>query len=105
MGPMTKDVEDCALMMNVIAGHDPLDSTSLDLPVPDYTTFLNRPIKGIRVGIPKEFFGKGIHPEVADSVSKAIKKLSELGALVSEVSLPNSEYSRPRGGLIESGPI
>ena len=93
MGPMTKDVEDCALMMNVIAGHDPHDSTSLDLPVPDYLSFLKKPVKGLKVGIPKEYFAKGIDGEVSDAVRKAIKKMEELGARIEEVSLPNTEYA------------
>lgn len=93
MGPMTKDVEDCALLMNVMAGHDMRDSTSLEIPVPDYTSFLNQSIKGLKVGMPKEYFAKGIEPEVADAVKKAIKDLEGLGATVEEVSLPNTEYA------------
>ncbi|MBI4411366.1 MAG: Asp-tRNA(Asn)/Glu-tRNA(Gln) amidotransferase subunit GatA [Deltaproteobacteria bacterium] len=93
MGPMTKDVEDCALMMNVMAGHDPHDSTSVNVPVPDYTGSLRQSIKGMKIGMPKEYFPKGIDSQVADSVKQAIKKLEELGAKIEEVSLPNTEYA------------
>ncbi|MBI2339040.1 MAG: Asp-tRNA(Asn)/Glu-tRNA(Gln) amidotransferase subunit GatA [Deltaproteobacteria bacterium] len=93
MGPMTKDVEDGALMMNVMAGHDPRDSTSVNIPVPDYTSSLNQSIKGMKIGMPKEYFAAGIDREVAETVKQAIKKLEELGAKIEEVSLPNTEYA------------
>ena len=93
MGPMTKDVEDGALMMNVMAGHDPRDSTSVDLPAPDYTSSLNQSIKGMTIGMPKEYFSAGIDKGVADTVKKAIKKIEGLGAKIEEVSLPNTEYA------------
>lgn len=93
MGPMTKDVEDTALLMNVIAGHDAKDSTSIDQACPDYTQFLNQSIKGMKVGMPKEYFGDGIGAEVQEKVKAAIKKLEELGAVVEEVSLPHTEYA------------
>lgn len=93
MGPMTKDVEDCALMLNVMAGQDPKDSTSIDHPVPDYTSFLNQSIKGMKVGVPKEYFVEGIDGEVKAAVKKGIEKLKELGAEIIDVSLPNTEYA------------
>lgn len=93
MGPMVKDVEDCALMMNVIAGHDEKDSTSINTPVPDYTQFLRKSVKGLKIGMPCEYFAKGIDPEVGDAVKKAIKILEGEGATVVEVSLPATEYA------------
>lgn len=93
MGPMTKDVEDCAILMNVMAGHDPHDSTSLEIPVPDYTSFLNKGVRGLKIGLPKEYFAEGISPEIATAVREAVKKLESLGATVHEVSLPNTDYA------------
>lgn len=93
MGPVTKDVEDSALLMNIMAGHDVRDSTSIDTPIPDYTQFLNQSIKGLKVGVPKEYFASGIQADVVDAVKKAIKNMEELGAHVEEVSLPNTEYA------------
>jgi len=94
IGPITKDVADCALVLNVIAGHDPQDSTSSPNPVPDYTKSLKADIKNLRIGIPKEYFVEGMQPEVRDSIEAAIKKLQELGAKVDrEVSLPLTKYA------------
>ncbi|OGQ08465.1 MAG: aspartyl/glutamyl-tRNA amidotransferase subunit A [Deltaproteobacteria bacterium RIFCSPLOWO2_12_FULL_40_28] len=93
MGPITKDVTDCALLMNAIAGYDSRDSTSINLPVPDYTQFLNQSIKGLRVGIPEEFFVEGMNAEVKTSVENAIKELQKQGALVDKVSLPHTGYA------------
>ena len=93
MGPMTKDVRDCALLMNVMAGFDKRDSTSINRPVPDYTKVLGQSVKGLRIGVPKEFFGKGIATDVHDTVKTALKKLEELGAILVEVALPNTEYA------------
>ncbi len=92
IGPFAKDVEDCAIMMNAIAGHDPFDSTSADVPVPDYVAESKKSIKGLKVGIPKEFFPDGLNKEVADSVKKAIEELKKQGAEIHEVSLPASPY-------------
>jgi len=92
IGPITKDVEDAALLLQVIAGHDPKDSTSVDQPVPDYRAGLNESIKGLRLGIPKEYFIEGMHPEVASIVRKAVQTCQELGAEILEVSLPHTEY-------------
>jgi len=93
IGPMTKDVEDCALMMNAIAGHDERDSTSANVAVPDYTTEMKKSIKGLKIGIPKEFFPDGMNPEVTEATKKAIEQLKSLGAEVHEISLPHSPYS------------
>ena len=92
IGPFGKTVMDCALLLNEIAGHDPSDSTSVELPVPDFTAF-PKEIKGIRIGIPNEYFGSGVMPEVADRVREAAKKLEELGAIVEECSLPYTNYA------------
>lgn len=93
IGPMTRDVRDSALLLNVIAGYDPKDSTSVDLPVPDYTSFLGQSIKGLKIGIPKEYFKEGLSKEVEESVKAAIKKLESLGAETVEVSLPHTRYA------------
>lgn len=92
VGPMTKDVEDAAIMMNVIAGHDPKDSTSIDCGVPDYTSFLNQSVKGKKIGVPKEYFVSGMEESVKSGVQQAMKKLQELGAEIVDVSLPHTEY-------------
>jgi aspartyl-tRNA(Asn)/glutamyl-tRNA(Gln) amidotransferase subunit A len=92
IGPFTKDVEDCAIMMNALAGYDPRESTSVPMDVPDYREFLSRGIEGWRVGIPKEYFIEGIDPEVEESVRKAITVIEGLGAKCIEMSLPHTEY-------------
>jgi aspartyl-tRNA(Asn)/glutamyl-tRNA(Gln) amidotransferase subunit A len=92
-GPIAKTVEDAALVLNVIAGSDPRDSTSVRLPVPDYTEHINEGIKGLRIGIPKEYFIKGIDPEVEGAVRKAITFFEDLGAHLEEISLPHTEYA------------
>ncbi len=93
IGPLTKDVTDCAIMLKAISGHDPLDSTSADLPVPDYQALLGRDIKGIKIGIPREYFISGMHPSVDNSLHEAIKVLERLGAVIEEISLPHTEYA------------
>ena len=92
IGPITKDVEDAALLLQAIAGHDERDSTSVDRPVPDYRRALHEPMKGLRLGIPKEYFIEGMHPDVATRVHKAIATCQDLGAEILEVSLPHTEY-------------
>lgn len=92
IGPFAKDVEDAALMLQVLAGHDDRDSTSVDLPVPDYRAALGGSVKGMRFGIPKEYFIGGMEPDVVDSVWKAIDTLRDLGAEITEVSLPHTSY-------------
>jgi aspartyl-tRNA(Asn)/glutamyl-tRNA(Gln) amidotransferase subunit A len=98
VGPIVKDVRDCALMMNVLAGHDRRDATSLDVPTPDYTQSLLPDIKGLRIGLVKEFMeyqGVGVDAEVGEAVRAAVARLEELGAECEEVSLPNLNYSIP----------
>jgi aspartyl-tRNA(Asn)/glutamyl-tRNA(Gln) amidotransferase subunit A len=96
IGPLTKDVTDCALVMNVIAGFDNRDSTSVPEAVPDYTQCLDGDIKGLKLGVPKEYFVKGMQPEVEKALKDAIGKLEELGAEVDwEVSLPTTPYALP----------
>jgi aspartyl-tRNA(Asn)/glutamyl-tRNA(Gln) amidotransferase subunit A len=93
IGPLTQDVTDCALLLNVIAGHDKRDSTSVPEPVPDYTQCLKADLKGLHLGIPREYYVEGMQPEVAAAMQAAIKKLGELGAIIEEVSLPHTPYS------------
>jgi len=94
IGPITKDVTDCALVMNVIAGYDSSDSTSVPYPVPDYTRQLIPDIKGLRIGIPREYFVEGMQNQVRAALEAAIDKLRELGAEIDwEVSLPHTKYA------------
>jgi aspartyl-tRNA(Asn)/glutamyl-tRNA(Gln) amidotransferase subunit A len=94
IGPLTKDVTDCALVMNVIAGHDPRDSTSVNQAVPDYTNSMIPDLKGMRLGVPKEYFVKGMEKGVEQKIKEAIDRLEELGAEVDrEVSLPSTPYA------------
>jgi aspartyl-tRNA(Asn)/glutamyl-tRNA(Gln) amidotransferase subunit A len=92
IGPFTKDVEDCAIMMNILAGYDPRESTSVPVDVPDYRQFLSRGIGGWKVGIPKEYFIEGIDAEVKDAIQQTIKVIEGMGAKCIEVSLPHTEY-------------
>jgi aspartyl-tRNA(Asn)/glutamyl-tRNA(Gln) amidotransferase subunit A len=92
IGPITKDVEDAAILLQIIAGHDSRDSTSIDHSVPDYRAAMRDPIKGLRLGIPREYFVDGMHPDVEAAVRTAIQTCSELGAEIREVSLPHTEY-------------
>jgi len=93
IGPMTKDVRDAAILLQVIAGHDPLDSTSADIPVPDYEAGLTGDIQGIRIGIPSEYFIPGMDPEVESAVHEAIRVLERLGAVQEKISLPHTDYA------------
>jgi len=92
-GPMTKDVTDCAIMMNTMAGYDPQDSTSIDAPVPDYTKALTKDVKGLKIGIPKEYFIKGLDSDVEKAVKDAIEVLKKQGASVVDISLPHTDYA------------
>jgi aspartyl-tRNA(Asn)/glutamyl-tRNA(Gln) amidotransferase subunit A len=94
-GPMTRTVEDAARLFQVIAGHDPNDSTSMPNETPDYLANLTGDIKGLRVGVPKEYFVEGIRPEVEKAVRDALAQLEALGAELVEISLPHTEYSLP----------
>lgn len=93
IGPITKDVRDSAMLLNIIAGHDEMDSTSVDREKVDYTKCLEKDIKGLRIAVPKEFFGEGINEEVKASLEKAIEKYKELGAEIHEISLDIAQYS------------
>ena len=93
IGPFTKDVEDCAIMMNVLAGYDPKESTSVKAEVPDYRQYVGRDIKGFKVGIPKEYFIEGIDPEVSLAVKKAIEVIEKCGGQCIDISLPHTQYS------------
>ncbi|MDH4316938.1 MAG: Asp-tRNA(Asn)/Glu-tRNA(Gln) amidotransferase subunit GatA [Desulfobulbaceae bacterium] len=93
IGPLTRDVADCALMLRAIAGFDPKDSTSLNQPVPDYSSSLKDGLSGIRIGVPEEYFGLGLHEDVNKVVKKAIDMLRDAGAEIIEISLPHTEYS------------
>ena len=93
IGPITKDVKDCAMLLNVIAGHDERDSTSANVEKQDYVKALKNDVKGLKIGIPKEFFGEGINQEVKELLEKAIEKYKELGAEVEECSLDIAKYS------------
>ncbi|HOV90622.1 MAG TPA: Asp-tRNA(Asn)/Glu-tRNA(Gln) amidotransferase subunit GatA [Syntrophorhabdaceae bacterium] len=93
IGPITRDVTDCAIMMNAIAGHDPMDSTSIPEPTPDFTEFIGRDIKGMKIGIPKEYFVKGTEPDVLKAVSEALAIFEKNGASIVDISLPHTEYA------------
>ena len=93
IGPLTKDVEDTALLLQVIAGRDPRDSTSADVPVPNYRAALREPVRGLRVGIPDEYFIEGMDPEVEGTVREAMRVLEGLGARPEKVSLPHTDYA------------
>jgi aspartyl-tRNA(Asn)/glutamyl-tRNA(Gln) amidotransferase subunit A len=93
VGPLTRTVQDSALLLEGIAGHDRLDSTSVPDAVPSYSTQLDAGVKGLRIGLPKEYFVEGMEPDVADAVHAAVKQLESLGAIVESVSLPHTEYA------------
>mgnify|MGYP000280064181 CR=1 FL=1 len=93
IGPLTRSVEDSALMLNAISGYDKADSTSLELDVPDFTEDLDRGVAGMKLGIPKEFFGEGIDPAVRSSIDATIAKLEGQGAELVEISLPHTDYA------------
>ena len=93
-GPITRTVADAAMLLGVIAGYDRRDSTCVDIPVPDYLSAADRPVKGLRVGLPKEYYeGGGLSPEVREAVEKALKALTDQGAVAVEVSLPHTSFA------------
>jgi aspartyl-tRNA(Asn)/glutamyl-tRNA(Gln) amidotransferase subunit A len=94
-GPMTRTAEDAALLLNVMAGFDERDSTSLARPDEDFTVYLNDSIEKVKIGIPKEFFGEGLDPQVASVIESALKEFERLGATLHEISLPNTRLSIP----------
>lgn len=93
IGPITRDVEDCAAMLNIICGHDRKDSTSINVEVPDYKSFLKADIKDMRIGVPKELMVEGIDREVKEAVYRIIKLAEDIGGIVEEISLPSLEYA------------
>ncbi len=95
VGPLAASVEDAAALLGVLAGHDPLDATSSTEPVPDYLAELQKPVAGLRVGIPAEYFGEGLDPEVRAAVEGAVRGLEEQGCTVRPVSLPHTRYAIP----------
>lgn len=94
-GPFAKTVEDVAMLLNAMAGFDERDSTSINEAVPDYTATLNDSIKGIRIGLPKEYFSEGLNSEVASAIEAAIKEYEKMGAIIQEISLPNTHLAVP----------
>src|SRR5438067_2912954 len=100
IGPLTKTVKDAAIVLRTIAGRDPMDSTSAEIPVPDYAAELDRPVKGLRIGVAKEYFGEGLEPETRSAVEAGIQKLASLGCEVVEVSLPHTKYAIPAYYLV-----
>ena len=93
IGPFTKDVTDCALVLNALCGKDEMDSTSVDVPVPDFTQSLINDIQGMKIGVPDEYFAEGLDTEVADKVQDAIAKLESLGASIEKITLPHTDYA------------
>ncbi|MCS7461385.1 Asp-tRNA(Asn)/Glu-tRNA(Gln) amidotransferase subunit GatA [Paenibacillus doosanensis] len=93
IGPLSKNVEDSAYLLQAIAGHDPQDSTSANVNIPDYLSALTGDVQGLRIAVPKEYMGEGIDPQVREAVVSALKVLEGLGAVVEEVSLPHTEYA------------
>jgi aspartyl-tRNA(Asn)/glutamyl-tRNA(Gln) amidotransferase subunit A len=100
VGPLTKTVKDAAVMLRTIAGRDPMDSTSAELPVPDYAAELEKPVKGLKIGVAKEYLGEGLDPEIRRSIEAAIQKLAGLGCEIVEVSLPHTKYAIPAYYLV-----
>ena len=101
-GPMAHSAEDCALLLQAMAGFDDKDSTSVNQPVPDFSAELNQPLKGLRVGLPKEYFGEGLDSSIADTLGAAVKQLQSLGAEIRDISLPNAELAIPAYYVIAS---
>ncbi len=93
IGPITKDVRDAAILLGAIAGHDPKDSTSADLPVPDYESFLGKDVRGLKIGKPKEYFSAGLGGETAKRIEESLEKLRSLGAEIVDISLPHTQYA------------
>jgi aspartyl-tRNA(Asn)/glutamyl-tRNA(Gln) amidotransferase subunit A len=100
VGPVTRCVKDAAILLGVIAGHDPLDATSATAPVPDYVQALEQPVKGLRVGVPAEYFADGLDPEVRSAVESAIESLRTAGCSIHPVSLPHTRYAVPTYYLV-----
>ena len=95
VGPLAKTVKDAAILLRTIAGRDPMDSTSAELPVPNYVAELDQPVRGLKIGVAKEYFGQGLDNEVRNTVEAAIQKFAALGCEIVEVSLPHTRYAIP----------
>lgn len=95
IGPLTKTVRDAAIVLGIIAGRDPMDSTSAEVPVPDYVAELEKPVRGLKIGVAKEYFGEGLDHEVRQAVEAAIQKLASLGCKIVSISLPHTSYAIP----------
>ena len=95
IGPLTRSVKDSAILLKTIAGRDPMDSTSADIPVPDYVAEIGRDVKGMKIGIAEEYFGEGLDPEVRQAVERSIDQLKQAGCEVVKVSLPHTKYAIP----------
>ncbi len=93
VGPITKDVRDCAMLLNIIAGHDPKDTTSVDIGERDYTKSLKNDVKGLKIGVPKEYFGEGINSEVKEKLQESMERYKKLGATIEECSLNIADYA------------
>jgi len=102
IGPFTKDVTDCAMVLNAICGHDEKDSTSINIPAPDFTAALTGDVKGMKIGIPKEYIGEGISAEVREKVLAAAKEFEKMGAIIEECSLPMTPYALAAYYMISS---
>ena len=102
IGPITRTVEDAAIVLSAIAGHDAKDSTSVDMPYPDYTAGLHGDIRGLKIGVPKEYFGPGLNPEVRQAVQNAMKTFEDMGAFVEETTLPTFDYALSAYYIISS---
>jgi aspartyl-tRNA(Asn)/glutamyl-tRNA(Gln) amidotransferase subunit A len=100
IGPLTKTVKDAAIVLRTIAGRDPMDSTSAEVPVPDYVAELEKPVRGIRIGVAKEYLGQGLDADVREAVDAAVAKLGRLGCEIVEVSLPHTQYAIPAYYLV-----
>jgi len=100
IGPLAKTVKDAAIVLRTIAGRDPMDSTSADLPVPDYVAELAKPVRGLKLGVAKEYFGEGLDNAVGQAVEAAIDKLKRLGCEIVAVSLPHTPYAIPTYYLV-----
>jgi aspartyl-tRNA(Asn)/glutamyl-tRNA(Gln) amidotransferase subunit A len=100
IGPLTKNVKDAALVLRTIAGRDPMDSTSADVPVPDYVAELDKPVEELKIGVAKEYFGEGLEKETRNAVEAAIQKLARLGCEIVNLSLPHTKYAIPAYYLV-----
>lgn len=100
IGPLTKTVKDAAIMLRTVAGRDPMDSTSAELPVPDYVAEIEKPVQGLKIGVAKEYFGEGLEPETRNAIEAAIQKFAAMGCEIVNVSLPHTKYAIPAYYLV-----